>query len=200
MNRGPLDARAAWIFVGLVAALEVVSTSAFLAAVNFSLATLNDPARLVAIGDQGGNLLRVAALLDMLGYLSAVPLAMYLRDRFRGETAIDLFTLVGIIALVLGATGAAIFAYAGAPLIREYISVSETGRPAIAVAFSVVYRVVFIGLWQTVDAILAGLWLVGTGRLAWKHGAAVLASVLIALGALGVGVAVAHILGAFPTP
>jgi hypothetical protein len=191
-------ARTAWVFVAAVAALEIVSTILFLAAVEFSPAVLNDPARLEQIGDRGADLLRAGAQLDMFGYLFAVPLAMFLHRRFQGQPGIDLFTLAGVIALTLGALGAAAFAYGGAPLVHEYASPSETMRPAVATGFATLHRIVFFGLWQTLDAALAGLWLVGMGRLAWKQGSVVLATVLIALGTIGGVVAVAHVSGIFP--
>jgi len=171
---------------------------AFLAAADFSSATLNDPARLVAVGNRGADLLRAAALLDMFGYLSAVPLAIYLRVRFRGQNAIDLFTLAGVLFLVLGALGAVILAYAGAPLVHEYATASASGKQLAATAFAMIHRIVFFGMWQTLDAFPAGVWLLGTGRLAWRQGARGLAAVLLAVGVFGLGFAVAHIVGFYP--
>lgn len=184
--------------MGAVAFFEVGSTIAFLAAAGFSPATLTDPARLVAVGQRGADLLRVAALLDMFGYLSAVPLAIYLRERFRGQNAIDLFTLAGILFLVLGSLGALILAFAGAPLMREYDTASAGGKQVAATVFFTVYRIVFFGIWQTLDPFVAGVWLCGTGRLAWRQGARALALVLLAIGVIGLGAAIARIVGFGP--
>jgi hypothetical protein len=191
-------ARTAWVFVAAVAALETASTFLFLAAVNFSPAVLNDPARLEQIGDRGADLLRAGAQLDMFGYLLAVPLAIFLYRRFERQPGIDLFTLAGVAALTLGALGAAVFAYGGAPLVHEFAGASETIRPTVETSFATLHRIVFFGLWQTLDAALAGLWLVGTGRLAWKQGSVALATVLIAFGSIGGVIAVAHVSGFFP--
>ena len=168
MNWGKVNSQRALIFVGAVAFFETVSVIVFLAAAGFSPATLSDPARLVTVGERGADLLRLAALLDMFGYLSAVPLAIYLQQRFRGEPAIDLFTVAGILFLVLGSLGAVILAYAGTPLVREYATASTGGKPIDATVFATVYRIVFFGTWQTLDAFPAGLWLFGIGRLAWR--------------------------------
>lgn len=181
--------------MGAVAFFEVASVIAFLAATNFSSATLMDPARLITVGGRGADLLRVAALLDMFGYLSAVPLAIYLRERFRGQNAIDLYTLAGILFVVLGSLGAVTLAYAGTPLVREYETASAGGKQVAASVFATVYRIVFFGLWQTLDGFVAGVWLFGTGRLAWSQGAKPLALVLFALGVFGLGFAFAHIGG-----
>ena len=193
-----MTARTAWVFLAATAVVELASTIGFLAAAGYSPSTVNDPARLVAVGDGGADLLRVASQLDMLGYLLAVPLAFYLRARFLGEAGIDLFTLAGIVALVLGALGAMAFAYGGVPLIHEYGSASETGKQAIATTFATVHRIVIFGLWQTLDAGLAGVWLLGTGRLAWRRGVRPLGAVLIAFGTIGAAAAIAHISGIYP--
>ena len=72
-------------------------------------------------------------------------------------------------------------------------------RPA-ATVFAAVYRIVFSGLWQTLDAFPASLWLFGTGRLAWKQGAKPRALVLIAVVVTGLSFAIAHIAGFYPDP
>ncbi len=133
----------------------------------------------------------------MFGYLSAVPLAIYLRERFRLDHAIDLFTLAGILFLVLGSLGAVILAFAGAPQVSEYATAPVAGKPVNAAVFATVYRIVFFGMWQTLDAFPAGLWLFGTGRLAWMQGARALAVVLLGVGVFGLVFAAVRIAGFF---
>jgi hypothetical protein len=196
---GRVNSRTAWIFVVAVGLFEVLSTIVFLAAAGYSPAVLSDPARLVAVGGSGPDLFRVAALLDMFGYLSAVPVALYLRERFQGQNAIDFFTLAGILFLVLGSLGAAILAFAGAPLIHEYATASSaSGKAVAATAFATVHRIVFVAMWQTIDAVVAGVWLLGTGQLAWRQGARRLALVLFAIALAGLLFAVAHVGGFYP--
>jgi hypothetical protein len=198
MSSVGVSARSASYYLAAVAAFEIVSTLAFLAAAGFSPATVNDPTRLVGVGSNNADLLRAAALLDMFGYLAAVPLALYLRERYRGETAIDLFTLAGTVSLFLGALGAATFAFAGPPLIHEYVTASASTKQAVVRSFATVQRVVFSGLWQTLDGFLDALWLIGTGRLAWRKGPITLAMVLIAAGVVSGGIAITHVIGVFP--
>jgi hypothetical protein len=146
---------------------------------------------------RGAGLVRGASFLDMFGYLAAVPIVLYLGNRFRGEHGIDFFTLAGLLFLVFGALAAIVLAYAGAPLIREYAT-SSTGKYAIEKTFVALYRITVFGIWQTLDSVLAGIWGFGIGWLAWRHGAKGLASVLIALGIILVGGVAAHISGVFP--
>ncbi len=99
--------------------------------------------------------------------------------------------------MVMGALAAIIFALAAAPLIREY-AINPSGKDAIATTFVALYRITTPGIWQTLNGILAGTWLLGTGRLAWRRGSRVLAPVLIGFGVLLVGGVVAHITGVVP--
>ena len=197
MSRLTISTRTAWIFLAACLLFEAGSVTDFLAAAGSSFATLNDPARLLATGVRGADLVRSASLLDMLGYLAAVPIALYLRQRYREEPGIDFFTLAGILFMVLGALGAVIFAYGGATLIREYAT-STSGRYADAKTFETLYRVVFYGIWQTLDPFLWGVWAFGVGWLAWKRSDRLLAVLLTGLGLIGAVFAIAHISGLYP--
>ena len=173
---------------------EAGSLVAFLAAASFSTSTLNTPSRLLATGAHGADLVRFASLLDMLGYLTAIPLALYLRHRFRDQPGIDFFTLAGILFMVLGALGAVMLAFAGAPLIREY-GTSSTGRYATEKAFFPLSRLVFFALWQTLDGFLAAVWAFGVGRLAWQQRGRLLAGVLVAIGVISASFALVRVSG-----
>lgn len=167
---------------------------AFLVAAGLAISTLDSPVRLLATGAQGADLVRFASLLDMFGYLTAIPLALYLRHRFRDQPGIDFFTLAGILFMVLGALGAVMLAFGGAPLIREYAT-SSTGRYATEKAFFTLYRIVVFGIWQTLDAFLAAIWAFGVGRLAWQQRGRLLAGVLFAIGVISGSFALARVSG-----
>jgi len=152
-----VTARTAQRFIGAVVILEAASTVLFLRAADYSLTILNDPARLLHAGARGADLIWLGSVLDMLGYLAAIPVALYLRERFGSEPGSDLFTLAGVAFMLLGAAAAIAFATAGPQLIREYAA-SPSGRFATLKAFETLYRIVFYGIWQTLDAALAGVW------------------------------------------
>jgi len=197
MSWGAVSSRTAWIFLAVCLLFEASAVTTMFAAVNFSTSALSDPLRQLTTGARGADLMRLGSLLDMFGYLTALPLALYLRSRFREEPGIDFFTLSGILFLVLGAVAAVILAFAAAPLIREYATAS-TAKDAIATTFAALYRIVVVAIWQTLNGFLAGIWLLGVGRLAWKQGARALAWSLIALGVVTAAFAVAHISGIYP--
>ena len=84
-----------------------------------------------------------------------------------------------------------------AQLIREYAA-NPSGRFAALKAFETLYRIVFYGIWQTLDAALAGVWALGIARLAQKHRATTLGLVLLAVGAAAGAVAIARVSGVLP--
>jgi hypothetical protein len=192
-----VSSRTAWIFLAAVLLFEGVGGAIVLGTVNFSIPAVSDPMSVLTTGSRGADLWRLGSFLDMFGYLSAVPLVLYLATRFRGEPGIDFFTLAGILYLVMGALAAIIFALAAAPLIREYAT-NPSAKDAIATTFVALYRITTPGIWQTLNGILAGTWLLGIGRLAWMRGSRGLAPVLIGFGVLLVGGAAAHITGIIP--
>ena len=197
MSWGTVSSRTAWIFLAVCLMFEVVSTTILLASTNFSISMLSDPTSVLTTGAQGADLWRLGSLLDMFGYLTAIPLALYLRSRFRDESGIDFFTLAGILFMVMGALAAVIFAYAAAPLIREYAT-NSSAKDAVKTLFVALYRITTFGIWQTLNPLLAGIWVFGVGRMAWKRHAKVLGSVLIAIGLVLTAGLAAHLSGMFP--
>ena len=196
MRWGSVDSRVAGYFLAAVVMVEAASTFLFLQAARFSITTLLDPSRLLMTGDTGGTLIRVGAELDMAGYLLAIPIALYLRERFKDSSAIDLWTMSGILFLILGAVGAAIFAFAGAPLIHQYATPSIQGKHAIESSFEVIHRVVVVALWQTVDPLLLAAWLIPIGRFASRSNARLLAAATTLIAAAGLAVALTHLVAA----
>jgi hypothetical protein len=197
MRWGAVSSRTAWIFLAVCLVFEVVSVTILLAGSNFSVSVVGDPMRVLTTGSRGADLWRLGSLLDMFGYLTAIPVVLYLGSRFREEPGIDFFTLSGILFLVMGALAAITFAFAAAPLIREYAT-NPSAKDAIATTFVALYRITTFGIWQTLNGFLVGTWGIGVGRLAWKHGARPLAWGLFALGVVYAGGAAAHISGIFP--
>jgi hypothetical protein len=194
---GAVSSRTAWIFLAAFLLFEGVTGTILLASVNFSISAVSDPMSVLTTGSRGADMWRLGSFLDLFGYLSEIPLALYLANRFRGEPGVDFFTFAGILYMVMGALAAIIFALAAAPLIREYAT-NPSAKEAIATTFIALYRITTPGIWQTLNGILAGTWLLGIGRLAWVRGSRVMAPVLIGFGVLLAAAAVAHITGIVP--
>ena len=158
------------VLAALLALLITVPASlAFMAPYRFDLdASLTDPGSIVDGGAGAAALFHWGAIGDMLySYLLLVPLALYLHAllRPRKPWLADL-GLVGALAyIVVGGAGAAILASAGASLIDAYATAPPPDRFAISTSFHVLTNLVFFGLWQTLDPIGLGAWLLSVGWL-----------------------------------
>jgi len=129
---------------------------------------LSEPGSIVASGPQSATLFRLGAVGDLLySYVLLAPLALYLHRllRPRGAALADLGLLAAVAYIAIGATGAAILAAAGAPLIEAHAAAAASERVVIATAFDTLARAVFHGMWQTTHPFTLGTWILTTGWL-----------------------------------
>ena len=177
--------RAAVAGVVLALVIGVTSSFAFIAAYRFDPeALLADPGSIVDGGPATAALFRWGAIGDMLySYLLLVPLALYLHLRLRPRKPwlADLGIIGAFAYIFVGAAGAAILAAAGPPLIEAYPAVGPPDRVVISTSFHLLTNAVFFGLWQTVDPIPLGTWLLSVGWLMREERRAV-GRLLIVLG------------------
>jgi hypothetical protein len=143
-----------------------------------------EPSKLLASGPTGASLIRWGSLVDMLGYLSIAPVVVYLRARYVASRYIDLFAAAGLAVVVIGSIGAAAMATAAPALINDYGAASAAQRQAMLPAFATLYRMVVLGMWQTLATIPAALWLLGTASAARRQGPRSVFVVLMILGAM----------------
>ncbi|MGI8928272.1 MAG: hypothetical protein ACR2H0_02220 [Candidatus Limnocylindrales bacterium] len=129
--------------------------------------------------------LRRAAFGYMLfPYLLLTPFALFLHRRLRanGPWLADLSVVGGLAFIFVGACGAAILAVAGPSLVEAYAAASGAEQRAdIATAFDLLRNVVFLGLWQVLESITLGTWILTTGMLLVRE-RRFLSSVLVVLG------------------
>jgi hypothetical protein len=59
----------------------------------------------------------------------------------------------------------------------------RNGQGRTETTFVALYRIVVVGIWQTLDGFLTGIWAFGVGRLAWQTGARPIALPLFVVGA-----------------
>jgi hypothetical protein len=179
------------------AAVSALSGYLLLAAGGFDPDTLLHPSRLLQGGASTPDLLRWAALTDMLGYyLLFAPLVVALGDRLRDRAGplADLFTLGGLGYALIGATGAVVLAVAGSDLLNLHATSSGATRDAAAVGFRAVSEAVYHGVWATLEVIPLGLWAIGTGALLWT-GQRTLGAVGVGLGLVCWSLSLISILG-----
>jgi hypothetical protein len=162
--------RLALFGVALAAVIGVPSTAAFVAAWdwNFEAAIFGDPSVILGRGPQAAHLLRWGAIGDMFySYLLLAPLALYLRAALRSRMPwlADVGSLAAFAYIFVGAAGAAILAIVGSSLVEGYAAAAPAERFAIATSFEMLRNVVFFALWQMLDAITLGTWVLSVGWL-----------------------------------
>jgi hypothetical protein len=160
--RGSVPTRLAVAFTILALLLETASLVFYAAAAGYPASISVPPSVLLASGPSGARLIEWGSLVDMFGYLCIAPVVLYLRDRYAGARAINLYAVAGIALVVVGSIGAVVMRAAAPYLIRQYQVASPAGLHTIDFVFGVLYRGVIEGMWQTLVALLAAIWLLGT--------------------------------------
>jgi hypothetical protein len=144
---------------------------------------INHPGSLVRVGPDRAELLRWAYLTDMLGYyLLLAPMVLALRRELAppGRRAgLELATAGGLAYVLVGATGAVTLAVVSPPLIRG----AAAGDATAVMMFTTITEAVHHGLWQTLDAITGGIWLVLTGLAMRRVGTPALGVTAVVMGA-----------------
>ena len=138
-------------------------------AVDFNMEASTNPALLLSVGADGARELRQGMILDMFSsyYLPLLPVALFLW-RWLGSRDPDwvlFYTICGLGYILIGAIGAVILAAVHPPLISAYSQSSVEQRPALETVFSAVWNMVYGGIWNILEALLAGIWFFGIGLL-----------------------------------
>ena len=159
--------RAAAVAIALTVGLGTVSNLMFVAAFQFRVDWFLDPARLVAGGSTSPELLRWAAITDLFSYYlptAVVALALHAALRPRGPGLADAGTVAALGYVLAGGIGAVSLAFAGPMLMQAY---GEPGADQAAIArdFATLVEIVFLGIWQFLDAIFVAAWMLAIGVL-----------------------------------
>jgi hypothetical protein len=174
---------------------ELVAGLMYSAAAGFSTGLSVDPSTLLASGPTGAMLIRWGSLIDMIGYLSIAPVVLYLRDRYAARY-VDLFAAAGLAVVVIGSIGAASMATAAPAMINDYAAASAAQKQAIVPVFATLYRVVVLGMWQTLETIPAAVWLIGTASAARREGLRSVSVILLGIGLVNAVIALYRIVTA----
>jgi hypothetical protein len=137
-------------------------------ALDFNMNAATNPALSLAVGADGASLLRWGLILDMVSYyLPLLPIALFLW-RWLGSRDPDgvlFYTSCGLGYILIGAIGAVILAAVHPPLINAYTEASVEQRPVLETVFSAVWNMVYGGMWNILEVLLAGIWFLGIGLL-----------------------------------
>lgn len=151
----------------LMVVLGSVSDVIYLAAFHFRLDWFADPSKLVAAGSGSAELMKWAALTDLFSYylpIAIVALALWATLRSRDEIVAAGATLAAFGYVLAGSIATATLAMAAPALIRAY---TEPGADtsSIAALFAMLTQIVFRAVWQLVDGVFLGAWMVSVGWL-----------------------------------
>jgi hypothetical protein len=148
-----------------------------------------DPLSLLRAGPRAAMALHWSALLSMLGYeLLLAPLMLHLWVRLRPASGdnkgmADLYTACGLAYIIIAAMGAAMMAVVHPYLMGAYAGASPPRREAIEVTLMAFHNAIAYGLWNSLQTIPVGVWLLGMGSLLVRKQKALGAFTMI-LGAL----------------
>ena len=147
----------------------MTSNLLFLAAFQFRIDWMLEPALVVGAGATSAELLRWAAALDLIGYYLASAVLGYVLWRLlrpRHAALADLSTM-GVIGFALvGGAGAAVLAMLGPMLMYDYAAASDLEQQAlVAGQFALLLEVVWRSIWQLLDPVLVGAWWLGLSVL-----------------------------------
>jgi hypothetical protein len=149
-------------------AFGMTSNLLFLAAFQFRLDWFQEPTRVLEAGAASAELLRWAAVLDLIGYYLATAVLAYVlwqRLRPRNHMIADLSTVAVVGYVLAGGIGAAALAMVGPMLMYNHTGAAADDRPLIAAQFAVLFELVFRAIWQLLDGILLAAWWLGIGLL-----------------------------------
>jgi hypothetical protein len=192
---GSVPTRLAVAFTIVALLLETASLVFYAAAAGFSPAISVPPSVLLASGPSGARLIEWGSLVDMFGYLCLAPVVLYLRDRYAGAQAINLYAIAGTAVVVIGSIGAVVMRAAAPYLIRQYQVASPAGRHSIDFVFGVLYRGVVEGMWQTLVALLAAIWLLGTAFAVRGRASRTVLVIMLVIGLANAAIAVFRLTG-----
>lgn len=147
--------------------LGMASNVLFLAAFQFRFDRFFEPTLILGSGATSAELLRWAAVLDLLGYYLAPAVLGYVlwrQLRTRNLLIADLSTLAAVGYALAGGVGAAVLAMVAPMLMHNYTDATAAGQALIA-QFATVLQVVWRAIWQFLDAILLAAWWLGIGWL-----------------------------------
>ena len=186
-----LTARTAGL-VAVSVSLVVATTSTllFMAAFRFRPDWFGEPTRVLEGGARSAELLRWAAVLDLIGYYLATAVLAYVLWQWlrpRNRVIADLSTLAAVGYVLAGGIGAAVLAMVGPRLIHDYAEAAVADQAAITAQFDVLFELVR-AIWQLLDGILLAAWWLGIGLLvrADLPGLSRLTLALAAVAAVGV--------------
>ena len=161
--------RIAAITLILAGALNLAASALATAAVDFNMELLANPTAMLTSGLEPGviDLFRWSEVLGVFGYsLLLVPATLYLWYWLspKKPRMVTLYTILGLIAIVLCVIESAVRASIWPPIMAAYPQAADAQREVLQVTFGAMTDFAFESMYA-VNSILGGLWLLGMGLI-----------------------------------
>ena len=177
-----------------VLAGTIALTSIYLiaAGTGFNMAVFENPSELLGMTTAHAGLLKASMIADMFGYyLLLLPALIYFQRYLESRTAWSyLISWCGSAYILVGAIGAAILSVTWPVNIVEYPIATLAEQEIIKRNFELLNQLVYGGLWNTLEVVLAAAWWLGIGIAVKKDRPAFgILSIVLAISSLidGVG-------------
>ena len=160
-----LQKLAAWSGIVLTVATVLNVITLFASVDNDANTLFSDPTPLLLIGSTGANWFHWSMAFDLFGYLSLVPIVVlgYRWFREKGPNIVLLYSLCGVLYSVIGSIGAVSLGVVVPTLAEQYPAAPPSQQEAMHVIINVFYSMVVRGLWNPLEILLLGIWLLGIG-------------------------------------
>ena len=155
----------------LAGIISIASIFLMAAAANFNTAAFTDPQLLLGMTTADSQMLKWSMIADMLGfYLLLLPALFYFHQYLKTRTPWSyLVTWCGSAYILIGAIGAAILSVVWPANIVEYPIATAAQQEAIGRSFDLASQIVYSGMWNTLEVLLAGAWWLGIGVVLKKE-------------------------------
>jgi hypothetical protein len=174
------------------APLALANVFLVLYSADFNFELMSDPSGFLAIGADRASLVRWSWLLDVFGrYFLLAPATLYLWYWLKPKSSnqVRMYSVFGLAHILIGAIAATILASVWPPMIRSFSQASETQKEMLALIFQVTSDLTHSGLFNILEVIPGGFWLIGIGVfLARELRILGTATILLGVAALAVGV------------
>lgn len=129
-----------------------------------------DPLRLLDMVGVDLRSLRAFMVLDMFGfYLLLAPIVLASHRFLSGRTPwAQTLTACGLAYVLIGAMGAAILAAAWPSILASHAAAAPEEALLLRSNFALFTQLVYDGLWNTLEVLLAGVWWCGLGLALWR--------------------------------
>jgi Domain of unknown function (DUF4386) len=156
---------AAWSGIALTVATVLNVITLFASVDNDANALFSDPTPLLLIGSTGANWFHWSMAFDLFAYLSFVPVAVlgYKWFRAKGPNIVLVYSICGVLYSAIGSIGAISLGVVVPTLAREYPTSTPSQQEAMHVIINVFYSMIVRGLWNPLEILLLGIWLLGIG-------------------------------------